>query len=185
MPVAALSRNRGSAVNTKQLPELSIPIRRLLYCPISVLFYLFSVFSSLCFVPSPTEAGGWSQIKPRLLFNQRASSAIRSRHKAQRKGFHRGSTTKLASAWKNKKLYRKRLEKEIKPSDSPAEAQEFYRLKRAPDGKGPIPVERYLKALDHIRQMPQYSTRLNRIFHRKTTWDPKCPMEWSWAPGHS
>ena len=53
---------------------------------------------------------------------------------------------------------------ELKPFDSPGEAQEFYRLKRAPGGKGAIPVERYLKALDHVKQMPQYSTRLNKVF---------------------
>lgn len=63
-----------------------------------------------------------------------------------------------------KDVNRKKLKKELKPFDSPAEAQEFYRFKRAPGGKGPIPVERYLKALDHIKQMPQYSTRLNKFF---------------------
>jgi photosystem II stability/assembly factor-like uncharacterized protein len=42
--------------------------------------------------------------------------------------------------------------------DSPAEAQEFYRLKRAPAGEIAIPVERYFAALDRMRVMPQHST---------------------------
>ena len=50
----------------------------------------------------------------------------------------------------------------LKTFDSPAEAREFYRLKRAPRGKGPIPVDRYLKAIEQVKQMPAYSTRLNR-----------------------
>jgi len=51
----------------------------------------------------------------------------------------------------------------LKTFDSPAEAREFYRLKRAPRGKGPVPVDRYLKAIEHVKQMPAYSTRLNRV----------------------
>lgn len=50
-----------------------------------------------------------------------------------------------------------------KTFDSPAEAREFYRLKRAPRGNGPIPVDRYLKAIEHVKQMPAYSTRLSRF----------------------
>ncbi len=51
----------------------------------------------------------------------------------------------------------------LKTFDSPAEAREFYRLKRAPRGKGPIPVDRYFKAIEHVKQMPAYSTRLSRF----------------------
>ncbi len=47
--------------------------------------------------------------------------------------------------------------------DKPAEAQEFYRLKRAPNGKGPIPLERYITALKQMKQMPLYSTSLKRF----------------------
>jgi hypothetical protein len=45
--------------------------------------------------------------------------------------------------------------------DSPAEAQELYRLKRAPAGETAIPVERYFAALDRMRVMPQHSTARN------------------------
>ena len=51
----------------------------------------------------------------------------------------------------------------LKPPDSPGEAREFYRRKRAPLGKGPVPADRYLKAIQHVKQMPRYSTRLNRF----------------------
>jgi photosystem II stability/assembly factor-like uncharacterized protein len=42
--------------------------------------------------------------------------------------------------------------------DRPDEALELYRMKRAPVGQKVIPVERYLKALDQMRTMPQHST---------------------------
>lgn len=45
--------------------------------------------------------------------------------------------------------------------DSPAEAQEFFRLKRAPVGETAIPVERYFAALERMRVMPQHSTARN------------------------
>ncbi len=45
--------------------------------------------------------------------------------------------------------------------DSPAEAQDFYRSKRAPVGQAAVPVERYFAALDRMRVMPQRSTLRN------------------------
>jgi photosystem II stability/assembly factor-like uncharacterized protein len=42
--------------------------------------------------------------------------------------------------------------------DQPGEALEFYRMKRAPIGEVAIPSERYLRALDAMRTMPQHST---------------------------
>lgn len=45
--------------------------------------------------------------------------------------------------------------------DSPAEAQEHYRLKRAPVGETAIPVERYFTALERMRVMPQRSSARN------------------------
>lgn len=45
--------------------------------------------------------------------------------------------------------------------DSPDEAQEFFRLKRAPVGETSIPVERYFTALERMRVMPQRSTARN------------------------
>src|SRR4030095_3145319 len=42
--------------------------------------------------------------------------------------------------------------------DQPAEASEYFLLKRSPDGHSPIPVKRYLDAIAHGERMPQYST---------------------------
>jgi hypothetical protein len=47
--------------------------------------------------------------------------------------------------------------------DEPDKAAEFYLSKRTADKNG-IPVERYLKAIEHIKRMPQDSTRLDRMF---------------------
>jgi hypothetical protein len=66
-----------------------------------------------------------------------------------------------------------------KTFDSPAEAREFYRLKRAPRGKGPIPVERYFKAIEHVKRMPAYSTRLNRYL--KSIEGSKGPVLGQWT----
>src|SRR5512143_3264937 len=53
-----------------------------------------------------------------------------------------------------------RLEKEKVAFDQPAEASEYYLLKRSPDGQSPIPIKRYLDAIDHMKRMPQYSTAM-------------------------
>src|SRR5215475_3105786 len=42
--------------------------------------------------------------------------------------------------------------------DQPDEATEYYLLKRSPDGHTPVPVRRYLDAIDHANRMPRYST---------------------------
>src|SRR5262245_10788209 len=42
--------------------------------------------------------------------------------------------------------------------DQPDEASEYALLKRSPDGHTPIPVRRYLDAIEHMNRMPQYST---------------------------
>jgi photosystem II stability/assembly factor-like uncharacterized protein len=105
-----------------------------------------------CFAPMPPAKGDLIHAKNKLW-------SVNARHKHQPKVALRGSTKEKALL----DSYRW-IEDEIKRFDSPDEAQEFYRLKRAPGRKGPVPVERYLKALDHIKQMPQYSTRLNKFF---------------------
>ncbi|HET9532455.1 MAG TPA: hypothetical protein VFQ92_19005 [Blastocatellia bacterium] len=48
--------------------------------------------------------------------------------------------------------------KKVKPYDQPAEAEEFYRMKRSPDGVSPVPADRYIKAIERANRMPQYST---------------------------
>lgn len=47
--------------------------------------------------------------------------------------------------------------------DRPEEAQELFRLRRAPVGETAIPVERYFQALDRMRSMPQHSLARNRF----------------------
>src|SRR5262245_12888254 len=43
--------------------------------------------------------------------------------------------------------------------DQPQEGQDFFVLKRAPEGSSSVPSERYAAALEHMRRMPRYSTR--------------------------
>lgn len=138
--------------------RIRIPLR---YLQVS-LFCLPLMVNNLWILTTPAHAQGRKQTQQKL----EPITLLRNS-----KGIGRKSETKLARqtfsspyAQKRRELNRKKLEGDIKPFDSPAEAQEFYRLKRAPDRKGPIPVERYIKALDHIKQMPQYSTRLNKVF---------------------
>src|SRR5436305_5390840 len=52
---------------------------------------------------------------------------------------------------------REALGERLRPHDQPAEALEFYRLKRAPAGQSQVPVERYFQALQAMRFMPQHS----------------------------
>ncbi len=77
--------------------------------------------------------------------------------------------------------------RKIRPKgfDSPAEAREFYRLKRAPLKKGPIPVERYLNAIEHVKQMPAYSTRLNRFLGARDQTSGPVLGQWTYlGPGN-
>ena len=45
-----------------------------------------------------------------------------------------------------------------KPASDPAQAMEYYRLKRLPQGAKEIPVEKYQTARDQMREMRQYSS---------------------------
>jgi hypothetical protein len=88
----------------------------------------------------------------------------------------------------------KRLEEEDEDEDQryddPAEAQEYFLLKRLPVGQTVLPVEKYLKALERMERMPQYSTawglslpsrREMKFFSYRTalqalgTWEPLGP----------
>jgi hypothetical protein len=42
--------------------------------------------------------------------------------------------------------------------DDPAAAGEWFILKRSPDGVSPIPVDKYIDALNHMKGMPRHST---------------------------
>jgi hypothetical protein len=55
------------------------------------------------------------------------------------------------------------MARQIEPEDQPQEAQEFFRLKRSPDGISPISAQRYLRAMRRARQMPQHSTPLDAM----------------------
>jgi uncharacterized protein (TIGR03437 family) len=58
--------------------------------------------------------------------------------------------------------------RERKRYDQPGEAAEFYRVKRLPEGKTEIPVERYLDALERIRDFPVFSTVHDRLFSTRS-----------------
>ncbi|MGH9855551.1 MAG: WD40/YVTN/BNR-like repeat-containing protein, partial [Blastocatellia bacterium] len=64
----------------------------------------------------------------------------------------------------NVQLARAKIESEIDRYNQPAEAADFYRLKRLPAGATEIPVERYLAAQERMRRMPQFSTLQGRFF---------------------
>ncbi|MGH9822425.1 MAG: hypothetical protein ACREDR_04140, partial [Blastocatellia bacterium] len=49
------------------------------------------------------------------------------------------------------------LAEQATPEDEPAEAEDFFRLKRARDGVGQVPIRRYLRANERARLMPQHS----------------------------
>ena len=50
-----------------------------------------------------------------------------------------------------------------KPASDPAQAMEYYRLKRLPQGAKEIPVEKYQTARDQMREMRQYSSAQNQF----------------------
>jgi len=63
----------------------------------------------------------------------------------------------------NAQLARAKIDREIDRYNQPAEAADFYRLKRLPAGATEIPVERYLAAQERMRRLPQFSTLQGRF----------------------
>src|SRR5262245_8259333 len=61
------------------------------------------------------------------------------------------------------------------PFEAPNEAQEFYRLKRAPVGEQAIPVERYIAADDQMKLMGLYSSATNSFAPALASWRPLGP----------
>ncbi|MCA1564738.1 MAG: carboxypeptidase regulatory-like domain-containing protein [Acidobacteria bacterium] len=53
--------------------------------------------------------------------------------------------------------------------DKPAEAMRWYLKKRLPEGETELPVERYFTALAKIKNMPQFSSALNKVVAAKET----------------
>ncbi|MEP7336415.1 MAG: hypothetical protein ABI977_01505, partial [Acidobacteriota bacterium] len=47
--------------------------------------------------------------------------------------------------------------------DKPREGAEFFKKKRLPTGEKDLPIEEYFQAQEQMRQMPQFSTSLNRL----------------------
>lgn len=76
------------------------------------------------------------------------------------------------------------LKKEAVAFDEPAEANEYFLLKRSPDGRSPIQVQRYLDAIEHSKRMPQYSTANKRMLPsfmeiQAASIDPQALGAWS------
>ncbi|MBI3950140.1 MAG: hypothetical protein HY314_06770 [Acidobacteria bacterium] len=71
-------------------------------------------------------------------------------------------------------------EEELARYDKPAEAQEYFLLKRLPVGTRTLPVEKYLQALEHMKRMPQYSTALGLSLPSRN----EMPLFSSWAASH-
>lgn len=62
------------------------------------------------------------------------------------------------------RLAQLRNKKSKNPYDQPAEAHEFFHLKRSPDSQTPVSPELYLKAIRQAEQMPLYSSARNRFY---------------------
>ncbi|HEY1402778.1 MAG TPA: hypothetical protein VGB05_01490, partial [Pyrinomonadaceae bacterium] len=60
--------------------------------------------------------------------------------------------------------------------DQPAQATSWDLKKRLPEGETQLPVERYFTALNQIRNMPQFSTALNKIVTSKIERAGKTPL---------
>jgi hypothetical protein len=70
-------------------------------------------------------------------------------------------------------ILREKLSRPLLRDDEPGEAQDFYRLKRAPRGQQAVPVERYLQAMEKMRFMPQYSTARGAVLPSRADLAPR------------
>jgi hypothetical protein len=62
----------------------------------------------------------------------------------------------------------KKFDRELNRFDEPAEAEEFFRLKRSPDQKSPLGAEAYLRAVERAERMPGYSISSGSILPSKS-----------------
>ncbi|KHK03765.1 WD40/YVTN/BNR-like repeat-containing protein [Desulfovibrio sp. TomC] len=69
----------------------------------------------------------------------------------------------VAEAARLQKIMERKRAKPKKSFDKPREAQIFFAEKRAPVGETAIPVQRYVTAMEAMRDMPLFSTRDNAL----------------------
>ena len=91
-------------------------------------------------------------------YSAQKGKAVKPQAGAATDGKHSGKRSTRQSIKPSIKVAAAELVAESEPKrfDEPDEALEFYRLKRVPGGKGPIPVKRYFAAMEHIKGMPQH-----------------------------
>jgi|GEM_PF-261746 len=81
------------------------------------------------------------------------------------------------------------LEWESEGADDPDKALEYFLQKRLPEGETELPLERYVEAMEEMRQMPLHSTADNRWVTREelrnATPDQQRLGAWTWlGPGN-
>jgi photosystem II stability/assembly factor-like uncharacterized protein len=66
-------------------------------------------------------------------------------------------------------------------SDQPGEAERYYLEKRLPAGETTIPIERYVKAMRHIKRMKTYSTALASRTSSRSDYSTEAELS-QWVP---
>ncbi len=70
------------------------------------------------------------------------------------------------------------LENEREPYDEPHEAARYLMSRRLPEGETELPVELYLKAVEQARDLPQFSTLLNRFLPSRREMAKASAKDW-------
>jgi uncharacterized protein (TIGR03437 family) len=114
---------------------------------------------------------------------QKPSSTVNPHRQTSRT--KRGSRLVLPAATLQK-LDRKRKTANAKDRyDQPQEAAAFHRMKRVPVGEDELPVERYLTAQEHLRQMPRYASALQTSLSAPPAAESALEGQWeSLGPGN-
>ncbi|MDX2030539.1 MAG: BACON domain-containing carbohydrate-binding protein [Blastocatellia bacterium] len=122
---------------------------------------LLPVALTICLLLSTTPRTSHGEVLSSPLPAATTTAKDKTRKKRSKS---RGKTGQRAASGFDEEEMARELEelrekaKEKERYDRPGEAAEFHRTKRAPEGAREVPVERYLKALEEMRELPQYST---------------------------
>jgi len=116
-----------------------------------------------------SELGGVKTVQPEVKEDRMAGNQESAKHRdtlvaaAKSRDIEGEDGTGLILRRNGKEI---RVKQEHKPGerfDQPAEAMRWYLQKRLPRGEKELPVERYFTAREQIKEMPQFSTPLNRM----------------------
>jgi photosystem II stability/assembly factor-like uncharacterized protein len=120
--------------------------------------------------PQPQHQAAPTTRAPRITTPQQSQPLTAGRASEPAQGSEQNAAYRVPSH--QQRPPRQEAWRELKRFDQPDDAHRFYLLKRVPEGASSLPVERYLAALEQIKEMPQHFTPLNTLLPSRNALGP-------------